>query len=228
MPLRKPPETYIMILLIDERPRRSDRHAAQRQRRSVVDVRRTRRPPCEKPNEWSNAATTWLCLSTPLPVWRAYNTVSPHPARYSPAVSTPTPSRNPNVLRRRAQHRRRWLANHHSHSPYRNQLEDGRSHLRRIQRNRNMELQLDRKLSEQTHIPRRRHHGIEHTPRRPATQGNPQPHVDSAPLPVRPQLRRGNGIHQKTAWNAPPTTTNCSAPWATTLPNPIQNYFITR
>ena len=104
--LKNQPESYLIVLLVDERPE------------EVTDMARTvAGPNCEvvastfdepprsistsatssskRPSAWSNMAGTSLSCSTRSPVWPAPTTPKPRPAASSsPAVSTPTPCRS--------------------------------------------------------------------------------------------------------------------------------------
>ena len=84
---------------------------------------------------------------------RAFNTVSPASGKILSGgvdANAPTPE---TLLRCCPQHRERRIADNHSHCTHRDILKDGRSDLRRVQGTGNMELQLDRKLSNKRIFP---------------------------------------------------------------------------
>jgi transcription termination factor Rho len=140
------PDVHLMVLLVDERPeevtdmRRSvrgevvastfDRPADEHTHISELCIERAKR--------LVGQVTTSSSSSTASPDWLAPTTSLSRP----PVASCPVACRlgcavsAEEVLRCSAQHRRGWLANNSRHRPRRDGIEDGRSHLRRVQGNR--------------------------------------------------------------------------------------------
>ena len=157
------PEVYLIVLLIDERPGRSHRHAAIGRRRSdLVDLRRAGAAPRAGRGDGDRKS------QAP----RRAQEGRADPARLGHAPGARLQHRHSGVrqgavrrsrqqraaeaealLRRRPQHRRRRLAHHRRHGADRHRLAHGRCDLRRVQGHRQQEIHLDRKLSDKRTFP---------------------------------------------------------------------------
>ena len=190
------PEVHIMVVLVDERPeevtdmQRSvkgeviastfDRPAEDHTTVAELAIERAKRLV-----ELGNDVVVLLDSITRL--GRAYNLavtgIRSHPVGWRRRVrALPAEA----LLRRRAQHRGRRLADHPRDGAGRDRFQDGRGHLRGVQGHRQhgaAPLALARR---QAHLPGGRHLRVEHPPRR----GAAQPRGDQDHLAPAPRARR--------------------------------------
>ena len=91
------PDTYLMMLLIDERPEEVT-DMARTVNAEVIAMSAWHRWCSKRPSAWSNAATMWLSSSTLSPALLGLSTLLPPPLeKYSPVVSMPPPYNVPNA-----------------------------------------------------------------------------------------------------------------------------------
>ena len=202
------PDTYMIILLIDERPEEvtdmarsvnaeviastfdepADRHVKIA---GLVLEKAKRMVEC--------GHDVVILLDSITRLARAYNTVSPASGKILTGGVDANALQKPKRFFGAARnYRKRRQPDHHRHGFDRNRLEDGRSDFRRIQRHGQHGAPTRPEIVEQTHFPRCRHHRIQHPPRRLAAQPrHNQPHVDTSPIPFRPHTDRSHGIYQR-------------------------------
>ena len=185
------PEVTLIVLLIDERPEEvTDMQRSVRGEviASTFDEPATRHVQVaemviEKAKRLvEHKKDVVILLDSITRLARAYNTIVP-PVGQSPLRRRrfQRPAAPQALLRRRAQHRRRRIADHHRDGPDRHRQPHGRRHLRRVQRHRQHGNPPRPQAGRQARVPRHRHQQERHPQGRAAhAQGRAQPRVDPA------------------------------------------------
>lgn len=158
------PETYLMMLLIDERPEEVtdmartvkaeviastfDEPASRHVKIANIVLEKAKRMV-----ECGHDVVIFLDSITRLA--RAYNTVAPASGKVLTGGVDANALQKPKRFWCGSQHRRWRFADHHSNSVDRHRLEDGRSHLRGIQGNRQYGIAARPLIVKQANLPRR-------------------------------------------------------------------------
>ena len=195
------PECYLIVLLIDERPEEvtdMSRSVKGEVISSTFDEPASRHVQVaemvlEKAKRLvEHKRDVVILLDSITRLARAYNTVVPSSGKVlTGGVDANALQRPEALLRRRAQHRGRRLADHHRDRADRYRQPHGRSDLRRVQGHRQLGNHPRPQALRQAHLPVDRHHQVGHPQGRAAgRQGNLVEDVGAPPHPDADGRRR--------------------------------------